>query len=116
MKNFELFNIVQSLNRFELSKTALPVKVGYTILQNRQKMRQVIEPFVEARNEIIKKYSNGTMEVNQQDAGYAECLKEIDALGSEECEIEFKKIKLSDIECIELSTDMISALMCMIEE
>lgn len=116
MKNFELFNIVQALNQFEMSKTALPVKVGYTILQNRQKMRQVIEPFVDARNEIIKKYSDGTMEVKPSDKGYAQCLKEMDELGQEEQAVELKKIKLSDIENIELSAEMISALMCMIEE
>lgn len=117
MKNYELFNIVQTLNTFEMSKTELPVKVGFTILQNRQKMRQVIEPFVDARNEIIKKYSSGSMEVSPENEGYADCLKEMDELGKTDAEpFELKKIKLSDIENIELSAEMISALMCMIEE
>lgn len=117
MKNIELFNIVQVLNQFEMSKTSLPVKVGFTILQNRQKMRQVIEPFVDARNEIIKKYSSGSMEIKPSDENYTQCIEEMGELGREDTEpIEFKKIKLSDIENVELSAEMISALMCMIEE
>lgn len=116
MKNFEILNTVTTLNSFEMSKTSLPVKVGYTILQNRQRMRQVIEPFEEARNQIIKKYSHGKMELSPSDEGYAECAKEIDELGREEQDIDLKKIKLNDIESLELPSDLIGALMCMLEE
>lgn len=116
MKNYEILNTVTALNAFEMSKTTLPVRVGYAILQNRQKMRQVIEPFEEARNQIIKKYSDGRMELSPSDEGYAECLAEMNELGQEEQDIDLKKIKLSDIENVELSAELISALMCMIEE
>lgn len=116
MKNFEILNAVQSLNSFEMSKTTLPVRVGYTILQNRQKMRQVIEPFEEMRNSIFQKYAKGKPELKQTDEGYAECAKEMDELGNEEQELDLKKIKLSDIENVELPAKLISALMCMLEE
>lgn len=116
MKNYEILSTVQALNSLDYSKTALPVRVGYTILQNRQKMRQVIEPFEEMRNSIFQKYAKGKPELKQTDEGYAECAKEMNELGNEEQELDLKKIKLSDIENVELPAELISALMCMLEE
>ena len=116
MKNTEILSIVNTLNQLDYSKTSMPVKVGYTILKNRQKMRQVIEPFEEIRNGIFKKYANGKQSLQPTDEGYAECLEEMNALNDEETELELEKIKLTDIEKLELSADMISALMCMLEE
>lgn len=116
MKNSEILSIVSVLNTLDFSKVNMPVKVGYTILKNRQKMRQVIEPFEEMRNSIFKKYANGKQALQPTDEGYAECLNEMSALNDEETELELEKIKLSDIENVELSAELISALMCMIEE
>lgn len=116
MKNTEILSIVNTLNQLDYSKTNMPVKVGYTILKNRQKMRQVIEPFEEIRNSIFKKYANGKQTLQPSDEGYNACLEEMNTLNSEETELDLEKIKLSDIENVELSAEMISALMCMIEE
>lgn len=116
MKNTEILSIVSTLNRLDYSKTNMPVKVGYTILKNRQKMRQVIEPFEEMRNSIFKKYSNGKEALTPQDEGYTECLNEMESISNEEQELDLKKIKLADLEGVELPAEMISALMCMIEE
>lgn len=116
MKNTEILSIVNTLNLLDYSKTNMPVKVGYTILKNRQKMRQVIEPFEEMRNSIFKKYANGKQALQPTDDGYAECLQEMSAINNDNVELELEKIKLSDIENLELSAELISALMCMIEE
>ena len=116
MKNTEILSIVSTLNQLDYSKANMPVKVGYTILKNRQKMRQMIEPFEEIRNGIFKKYANGKQALQPIDDGYNECLNEMGALNDEETELELEKIKLSDIENLELSGEMINALMCMIEE
>ena len=116
MKNTEILSIVSTLNQMDYSKTNMPVKVGFTIMKNRQKMRQVIEPFEEMRNSIFKKYANGKQALQPTDEGYAECLNEMSALNDEETELELEKVKLSDIENVELSAELISALMCMIEE
>lgn len=116
MKNNELLSAVDALNHLEVSKTTLPIKVGYIILQNRKKMRDAVEPLAELRNGIIKKWSGGGTVIKETDHGYKECLAEINELGQEEQDIDLKKIKLSDIENVELSAELISALMCMIEE
>ena len=116
MKNSEILSIVSVLNTLDFSKVNMPVKVGYTILKNRQKMRQVIEPFEEMRNSIFKKYANGKQALQPTDEGYAECLNEMSALNDEETELELEKIKLTDIENLEISGELINALMCMIEE
>lgn len=116
MKNSEILNIVSVLNTLDFSKVNMPVKIGYIILKNRQKMRQVIEPFEEMKNSIFKKYANGKQALQPTDDGYAECLQEMNAINNDDVELELEKIKLKDIENIELSAELISALMCMIEE
>ena len=116
MKNTEILSIVSTLNQLDYSKTNIPVKVGYTILKNRQKMRQVIEPFEEMRNSIFKKYANGKQTLQPTDEGYEECLQEMNAINNDDVEIDLEKIKLKDLENVELSAELISALMCMIEE
>ena len=68
------------------------------------------------RNSIFKKYANGKQVLQPTDEGYAECLQEMSAINSDDVEIELEKIKLKDIENVELSAELISALMCMIEE
>lgn len=116
MKNSEILNIVSVLSTLDFSKINMPVKVGYTILKNRQKMRQVIEPFEEMRNSIFKKYANGKQALQPTDDGYAECLQELNSINNDDVEIDLEKIKLKDIENVELSVELISALMCMLEE
>lgn len=116
MKNSEILNVVTALNTLDFSKVNMPVKVGYTILKNRQKMRQAIEPFEEMRNSIFKKYANGKEALQPTDEGYAECLREMNAISNDDVELELEKVKLKDLENVELSAELISALMCMIEE
>lgn len=115
MKYIELFSMNQSLQKLSTVEKDIPIKTGLKIVKNIQTIQTLLSPVDKMRNEIIKKYSNGTNEIKQSDENYAKCASKINELMGEETEIELEKIRLSDLDGISLPISVISALYPMIE-
>lgn len=117
MKNIELETTYKGLTEVTGLETSLPIKAGFKIIQNRRKIADEYEAYMEMKNAIVKKYAtDGKEAVEPKDEHYMDCLKDVNELMKEEADIELKKIKLSDIENYELPMKAIQALSCMIEE
>ena len=117
MKNYELLEMMQGLNKIETVETSIPVSEGFKIVKNKKAIQKELEAFEEMRNAIITKYADENGEVKQDNPNFETCLKEVTELGNQECEdISFKKIKLSALENLELPMNVISAIAFMIED
>lgn len=116
MKYIELFQMNKSLQKLSTVEKDVPIKTGLKIIKNIQTIQEILKPVDIMRNEIIKKYSNGTNEIKQTDANYAECASKINELMSEDTEIELEKISLSDLDGISLPISVISAIYPMIDD
>lgn len=117
MKNYELLEIMQGLDKATSLETNVPVAEGFKIIQNKKLVKDNLVAFEEMRNAIVKKYADENGEVKEDNPKYQDCLKEINELASQECdEVSFKKIKLSTIEKLELPLNAIQAIYFMIDD
>lgn len=117
MKNYELLEIMQGLDKATELTTSVPVSEGFKIVQNKKKVKDALSAFEELRNAIIAKYSDENGEVKEDNPNYTQCLKEVNELASQEVEeVSFKKIKLETIEKLELPLNAIQAIYFMIED
>lgn len=117
MKNYELFKLLEGLEKVEDLETSIPVKEGYKVVCNKKIIKDHLEAFEEMKNSIIKKYADKDGEVKFDNPDRGKCVSELNELANQEVEpIEFKKIKLSAIDSLELPMKAISAMAFMIEE
>lgn len=117
MKNYELLEIMQGLDKATSLETSVPVAEGFKIIQNKKAIKDALIAFEEMRNAIIKKYADESGEVKEDNPNYAQCLKEVNELAIQECdELTFKKIKLATIEKLELPLNAIQSIFFMIDD
>lgn len=117
MKNYELLEIMQGLDKATSLETSVPVAEGFKIVQNKKLVKDALVAFEEMRNAIVKKYADENGEVKEDNPNYAKCFEEVNTLATQECdEINFKKIKLETIEKLELPLNAIQSIYFMIEE
>ena len=117
MKNYALLKLLQGLEKVEDLETSIPVKEGYKVVCNKKIIKDHLEVFEEMKNSIIKKYADKDSEVKFDNPNRGKCVSELNELANQEVEpIEFKKIKLSAIDSLELPMKAISAMAFMIEE
>lgn len=117
MKNYELLEIMQGLDKATSLETSVPVAEGYKIVCNKKTIKDALVAFEEMRNAIVKKYADGNGEVKEENPNYQTCLKEVNELANQECdELTFKKIKLATIEKLELPLNTIQSIFFMIDD
>lgn len=121
MKNSEVIKLYQGLNKLRESDKTFPVKVGFAIARNINKITPTVEDFEKARMDIIQAnctpsddgitYYADTQEKREYVNKELTDLSEVD-----NCDIKLHKIFLSDIENMSLSIEEIEALYLMIED
>lgn len=117
MKNYELLEIMQGLDKATALETSVPVVEGYKIVCNKKTIKDALVAFEEMRNAIVKKYADESGEVKEDNSNYQTCLKEVSELANQECdEFTFKKIKLATIEKLELPLNAIQSIFFMIDD
>lgn len=122
MKNFEIYTITESLKKLTQTDKDIPVIVGYKILKNLKTLSSITESFEETKDKIVKKYGTPsedgrTVTIQKDNENYEKVVKELNELALLEVELpKLEKIKLKDIEKLELPLESISALDFMIEE
>lgn len=117
MKIYELLEIQDGLNKISNLETSVPVSQGYKIVCNKKMIQKELETYEEMRNAIVSKYADESGEVKKDNPNFDTCFQEVRELANQEVDnIEFKKIKLSDLECLNLPMNLISSIYIMIEE
>ena len=116
MKCIEAVNTLNALSKVSEDTTVFPVKVGYLIIKNVNDLKSALNSYADMRNSIVKKYDpNNTGEVKKDDPNYAQCLKDMTELDAQKIDIKLSKIKLTDIENMELPLNILNSLSCMID-
>lgn len=119
MNNKELYVIANELQELKNSRQSLPVSIGFKIRKNIKLVENTTTAYLEMRNEIIQK--NG--ELNEKTCNYEmstsceEGVKELTELDSIEVDLQgVEKVKLEDIEKLELPLNTLDAIEFMLEE
>lgn len=115
MKSSKAAAFIGEVAKVEGTSNIFPVKVGFKIIKNRISLERDAQPYIEMRDKIISKYSNGKGILREQDENYDICKKEIAEI-DEEISPKIEKIKLSEIENLNLPIDILSSLSFMIED
>ena len=117
MTNKELLNIYNALQ--EIKTTAFPAKISYTLVRSKNQMEPIMRAYTTAQREALVKYAEPVPEEFEQyyapaqDSPY---WKEIEDLDNMKVDIELPHFLLKDIENIDISLQVMNALMPMIEE
>ena len=117
MKYYELYQMNQQLQKLSVVNANIPWKTGIKIARNAETIRNTLIPIDKMRNDIISKYSDGKMEIAQDDEHYHECTKDIDALMNQEVtNMTLEKIEPSELDGFNLPMNIITALYPMLEQ
>lgn len=118
--NNQIYIYYQQLQEALVNETrALPAKVYFYILKNRQKLEEIVKSIEESKLYIINKYNiqfddSGNIISDENSAEMAN--KELQELSSLIQEIDLATISLHDIENLDFTPQQMQALMFMIEE
>lgn len=117
LTNLDLVGLYNKL--IEQKETSFPARVSFIIARNEKKIWDILQDYLNAKNKAIEKYCTpvddepGKFALPPQDSPYWEEMKELD---NTENEIEFKKFYIDDLKDMELSLEVMNALLPMIEE
>ena len=120
MTNQEILEIYSNLNKaFENNDKYIPVKIGFLIQNNKNKLFSLATEIEISRIKICENY--GKLSKDEEYYIFSEenqekFVKELNDLLKIEQNVDIKKIKLKDIEDLEFTLEQIDALMFMIEE
>ena len=118
LTNNEIYSLYEGLSKITQNKELkIPVKTSFYLLKNMKEIQGAYESLMDLRKEIILKYAdqdgeNYTIPAEKIEAANAELME----LLSIENEFNIMKIKLSDIEALELSLEETASIMGIIEE
>lgn len=120
MKNSEVISLYEGLNKIRDSKKTFPVKVGFAIARNLNKILPTIDDYEKTRLDILKANCESSEDGKTFYADTPEKTEYVNVellnlLEVDNCDIKLHKISLSDIENISLSIEEIEALYPMIE-
>lgn len=117
MTNLELSNIYSAL--LEVKSTPFPARISYILMRNKNKIEPIIHDYGMAKDEALRKYaklipdSNDKYYAPNSDSPY---WNEVEALDNMETDVGLIKFPLKEIENMELSLEVMNALLPMIEE
>ena len=97
MKLFESINCLQALSM--VTEKNLGVKAGYAVAMNINRLSEVVKPFEDERNKLVKKlqetHADKDGKINEKEAAKAE--NKIQELLDQDTDVKIVKIKLDDI-------------------
>ena len=97
MKLFDCINVLQGLGM--ASEKSLGVKAGYAVAMNINRLSEVVKPFEDERNKLVKKlqetHADKDGKINEKEAAKAE--NKIQELLDQDTDVKIVKIKLDDI-------------------
>lgn len=102
--------VALALQDFERGEYSIPVKATFTVIKNRTKAVELLKPYADMKNAIIKKYSNGTGQIKPEDENYAVASSELAECGSQMVEIDFEKLEYEQIKEAKIPVKIISVL------
>lgn len=126
MKNFEIVNIFSGLTKLRKSDIqTLPTKVSFAIIRNYRNLQPIVEDYEKVKMQLV--LDNGGTEDPNKPGVYTISNKDKDELKKINKELEslmnvdnpnvnLVKIKLSDLDNINLSLDNMDCLYSIIEE
>lgn len=108
MKNIDIVNAINGLNRFVDKDKAVPIKVSYAISKNLKELKKHYEPYEESRQNLLKR---------QDDYDQQKLDDEFKMLCDIDVDVEIYKLSLDEIEKIdELTAKDYMALEFMLTE
>ena len=120
MTNKEIIQNYNNLSILRGHDISFPARVSFIITQNIRKLQPIFEDYENAKMIIARKYGYpapgqpGTYNIPEERIEDAQ--KEIDELNDVDHDIKFLKIKLENIESLQLSIQDMEALYPMLEE
>lgn len=118
MKNGELEEAYAKLNEALKSDVSLPAKANYKIIKNSIAMRNALEPYNSARQDIVNKHSNGkgTISEKENPAEFDVVYKAISEIASESVTFEITEMNIGELGDKEYPLCLFSAIDFMISE
>lgn len=115
LTNSEAFSILEGLKGIAGKATEIPVEAAYGLVKTRHAIEQAVRPYVELRDQLIMKYSDGTGTLSMSDPRWAEFISDHDKIANETINVDFKKVKVADLGSLSLSLENMERLMPLIE-
>lgn len=117
MTNKEILNIYNAL--LEIKTTPFPAKISYILMRNKNKMEPIVQAYLSAQQQALDKYAKpvenekGKYYIPENTSEYWKEIKELDNIA---VKIDLSSFSLKDIENVNISLEVMNALMPMIEE
>ena len=118
--NKEITSIFEGLALVRRSEITFPAKIGYAIVRNIRILEPIYQDIIDSRNRIIldnskeKQAEQDFYTVAEDKKDFVN--KELKSLGEAENDISLTKIKMKDIESLDLPIDIVEGLFYMIED
>lgn len=117
MKNIDIIETYEGLNELiQDSSIKFPAKISFTIIHNLKILGSIVQEIEEAKMTIIKNYSEKGEDYKIPVDKVAVANKELADLANVEVEVPLMKIKMQDIENLNISLKIAAALSHMLEE
>jgi hypothetical protein len=100
----EILNIFQTLTVMQ-DKTPQSITTTFKIAKNELSLQPFVQSYLKTRDALIKKYTDSEGEMNLDAAN-----EELTVCLQEEYEIELLPLKLSELDCLELTVGQIKDL------
>lgn len=113
--NSEAFSILEGLKGIAGKATEMPVEAAYNLVRARHAIEQAVQPYIELRDQLIMKYSDGTGTLSMADPHWADFVSDHDKIASETIDIDVRKMKVADLGNLSLSLENMERLMPLIE-
>lgn len=96
----------------------LPVMAGYRILQNIHSLETALKPYIDMRDETVRKHSGGKEELRSEEdpEAFRAAMAEIDSIGNLEVDVEINPLSIDLIRDRELPMKVLFALDFMLKE
>ncbi len=115
MKNYELLKMYEAIDEAVSKCSAvLPVAVAYKIVKNKHKLKDAAQSYIDLRDALITKWSEGNDHITPDMRGFVPFQKECRELDNLDTEIMFEPIALSEIESANLPLNVIDCIFPMI--
>lgn len=118
MTNYEADQHVGELSSLKELRVSLPALVGYRILQNLHALKNGLQPYYDAVDDAVRKYSGGKERINESDDpdAYAACVGEIAELRQAEIDVDVQTIEFEAMRGVDLPLSALFALDFMLKK
>lgn len=110
--NLQIYEMALKIKKFYEDKSLnLPVRLGFYLLKNLNKITSAAQEIELMRSNILKKYSEDLNELEKK-----EVFKELQELSNIEQDIDLYSLYLEDFENLKLNLDQLSLIVDMIDD